>query len=187
MPITCSRLSASSPAERAAGKQQYVHRPIDRRQDRSDVGPAGDARRVEGVRAGFLEVLETADRVGEIASSTALATAAGSSPNPFSRSADTGRAVAATIAAAWTRASSRLTEPSSRPRLAANPLLVVARASYPTQARIRADPASQGFGSSSGPSRWCSSRKRAAWSAVSEVKGHVRTLTREPRYLTSSF
>ena len=102
-----------------------------------------------------------------------MATPSGSSAKQFSRSADTGRSVAATIEAACARASSRLTEPSSRPRVAANPLLVVARASNPSQASSLADPASQGLGMSSGIGPPCSERNCAALSAcdgpVSEV------------------
>ncbi len=78
------------------------------------------------------------------------ATPSASSANPFSRSADTGSGVAATIAAEWASASSRVTELSTRPSVAANPLLVVASASKPSEASSFADPASHGFGMSRG-------------------------------------
>src|SRR4051794_14858831 len=93
------------------------------------------------------------------------ATPSGSWANAFSRSAETGRSVAAAIAAAWPIASSRVTPPSSRPSVAAWPLLVVASASKPSEPSRTAEPASHGLGMSSGaPGRW-SSRKRAAFSA----------------------
>jgi hypothetical protein len=53
--------------------------------------------------------------------------------------------------------------------VAANPLLVVARASNPSQASSLAEPWSQGLGSSSGRPGRCSSRNRlavAAWSSI---------------------
>ena len=83
-------------------------------------------------------------------STTVSATAAGSSAKPFSKSADTGTSTAATTAAAWATASSRVTDPSRRPRVAANPPLVVARASKPMAARSLAEPGSHGLGMSSG-------------------------------------
>ena len=92
------------------------------------------------------------------------ATPSGSSAKPFSRSAETGSSVAATIAAACPRASSRLTEPSRRPSVAANPELVVASAWKPSAASSFADPWSHGFGSSSGSPGRCSSRNRSAFS-----------------------
>ena len=63
--------------------------------------------------------------------------------------------IAAAIVAAWAIASSRVTDPSRRPRVAAKPLLVVARAWNPSQASSRADPWSQGLGSSRGRPGWC--------------------------------
>src|SRR6202453_227385 len=95
---------------------------------------------------------------------TVCATPSGSSAKPFSRSAETGRSVAATIAAACARASSRLTEPSERPSVTANPELVVASAWKPNEASSFADPWSHGFGSSSGFPGRCSSRNLAAFS-----------------------
>ncbi len=56
------------------------------------------------------------------------ATPSGSSAKPFSRSAETGRSVASTIAVALAIASSTVIDPSSRPRVAAEPPLVVANA-----------------------------------------------------------
>jgi len=47
-------------------------------------------------------------------------------------------------------ASSRVTDPSSRPSVAAKPLLVVARAANPSEASSLADPRSHGLGISSG-------------------------------------
>ncbi len=87
------------------------------------------------------------------------ATAAGSSAKAFSRSADTGRSVAATMTAAWTRASSLLTEPSFRPSVAAKPELVVASASNPSDASSLAEPRSHGFGSRRGSPARCRDRK----------------------------
>lgn len=51
----------------------------------------------------------------------------------------TGRRVARTIAAACVSASARVTDPSSRPRVAAKPLLVVASASKPSDSSSFAD------------------------------------------------
>ncbi len=93
------------------------------------------------------------------------ATPAGSSANAFSRSAETGRLVAATIAAACPSASSRVTAPSRRPSVAANPPLVVASAAKPSEASSRAEPASHGFGSSSGSGPSCRARNTRARSA----------------------
>src|SRR5215470_6868188 len=61
-------------------------------------------------------------------------------------------------------ASSRVTLPSGRPRVAANPLLVVARAVKPKEANNCADPRSHGFGMSSGCSPLCRVRNRAHFS-----------------------
>ncbi len=100
------------------------------------------------------------------ASRMVSATAAGSSANAFSRSAETGSGVAAAIAAACPSASSRVTAPSGRPSVAAKPPLVVASAAKPSDASSRADPTSQGLGRSSGPGPWCRARKaraRSAW------------------------
>ena len=98
-----------------------------------------------------------------MASSTVRATAAGSSANPPSRSADTGSSVAETMTRACSSASSLVTAPSGRPSVRAKPLLVVARARKPSEASSLAEPASQGLGSSSGSPAWCSERN---WSAL---------------------
>ena len=117
------------------------------------------------------------------------ATPAASSAKQFSRSAETGSGVAATIAAACSSASSRVTDPSNRPRVAANPLLVVASAWKPSDASRRAEPASHGFGMSSGSPGRCSARKRAAsaaWSVIAPASGaagrrHRRATSRPVR------
>ena len=72
----------------------------------------------------------------------------GSSPKPFSRSAETGNEVASTIARAFASVSSRPIAPSASglPTENANPALVVASASNPSFASMLADPASQGLG-----------------------------------------
>src|SRR5262245_19741671 len=92
------------------------------------------------------------------------ATNAGSSPNPSSRSAETGTSTAAATVAAWTMASSRVTEPSRRPVVPAKPLLVVARAEKPIEARSRADPASHGYGINNTSGPWWRARKRSHFS-----------------------
>ena len=97
---------------------------------------------------------------------TVSATSSGESAKPFSRSALTGRSVAPTRSAAWASASSRVTLPSLRPRVAACPALVVASAWKPTTARALAVPTSQALASSSGSGPWWSARKRAARSVV---------------------
>src|SRR5438445_424376 len=56
------------------------------------------------------------------------AAAAGASPKPFSRSAETGRSVAAAIARQWASASSRVTAPSRLPSTPACAPLEVASA-----------------------------------------------------------
>ena len=83
-----------------------------------------------------------------------------------SRSADTGRSVAATIAAACSIASARVTDPSCRPSVVAKPLLVVASASKPSDASSRAEPASHGLGMSSGVPGTCSAANARARSAA---------------------
>src|SRR5215510_5741957 len=92
------------------------------------------------------------------------AAAAGASPKPFSRSAETGRSVASTMARAWARASSRVTRPSRLPSTPASAPLDVARAWKPRPARMRAEPASHGLGIRKAPGPWCSARKRVALS-----------------------
>jgi hypothetical protein len=98
------------------------------------------------------------------ASSIVSATPAASSAKQFSISADTGSSPAATIDALWASASSRVTEPSRRPSVAAKPLLVVASASNPSDASSLAEPASHALTSSSGSSAWCNCRNRCAFS-----------------------
>ena len=88
----------------------------------------------------------------------------GSSPKPFSKSAETGNDVASTIIVALTSVSSRSTAPSASglPRENANPALVVARASKPNVASILAEPASHGFGITNRPGLSCSALKASA-------------------------
>src|SRR5579883_3149050 len=74
------------------------------------------------------------------------ATASGASPNPFSRSAETGKLVAFTIMRAWASASSRVRPPSRFPIAHADAALEVAKAWNPSPARMRAEPISHGFG-----------------------------------------
>ena len=97
-----------------------------------------------------------------MANSTVRATSSGLSAKPFSRSADTGTSVAETRARACSSASSRVTDPSSRPSVAANPLLVVASAANPSEASNLAEPWSQALGMRSGRGPWCNARNRAA-------------------------
>ncbi len=100
------------------------------------------------------------------------AAASGASPKPFSRSAETGSSVAATIARACASASSRVTLPSRRPSVPAQAPLDVARAAKPSPARTRAEPASQGLGITKALDRSCSARKRTAlscWLIVMEL------------------
>src|SRR5918992_3110701 len=106
-----------------------------------------------------------------VASRTVSATPSGSSAKPFSRSAVTGSSVAWTTCAACSTASSRVTRPSARPRVAANPLLVVARAWKPREASSTADPRSHGLGSSSGRRPRCRARNPLAFSACSVIAG----------------
>ena len=100
----------------------------------------------------------------------------GSSPPPSparrrSRSRDrrpTGSGVASTIARRCASASSRVTAPwpSRRPSEKASPALVVASASKPSAARIRAVPASHGFGITNAPGRSWRARNALALSSV---------------------
>ena len=92
------------------------------------------------------------------------AAALGASPKPFSRSAETGRAVAATMARACASASSRVTFPSRRPSVPAQAPLDVASAAKPSPARTRAEPASHGLGITKAPGRSWRARNRAALS-----------------------
>src|SRR5438132_3999779 len=79
----------------------------------------------------------------------------GSSPNPFSRAAETGNEVASTIARAFASVSARPIAPSAsgRPMENANPALVVASASNPSAVSTLAEPASQGLGIANIPGR----------------------------------
>src|ERR1017187_2406394 len=90
------------------------------------------------------------------------ATVSGSSPNPFSRSPDTGRSVASTRAGACAMHSLRATRPSRLPSTAAEAALEVASALKPRAASTRAEPASQGLGIRKAPGPWCRALKRAA-------------------------
>ena len=96
------------------------------------------------------------------------ATASGASPKPFSRSAETGKGVASTIVRACARASSRVIAPSAsrRPSVNAKPALVVASASKPSPARIRAVPTSQGLGMTKAPARRCRAQNAFARSVA---------------------
>src|SRR5438128_12400688 len=105
---------------------------------------------------------------------TVSATSAGSSAKPFSRSAEMGTSTARAIVRACARASSRVTDPSSRASVAAKPLLVVASALKPAAASSVAEPASHGFGSRSGRSPSCSERKAAARSACELIRERAR-------------
>src|SRR5947209_5960828 len=100
---------------------------------------------------------------------TVSATPSGASAKQFSKSAETGTSTAAATAAAWLTASSRVTDPSRRPRVAANPPLVVARASKPMASRRRADPTSHGFGINSGAEPRCRARNRSALSCATLI------------------
>ena len=93
------------------------------------------------------------------------AASAGASPKPFSRSADTGRSVAVTMARACASASVRVTRPSRRPSAPAQAPLDVASAAKPSPASTRADPPSHGFGITNAPGPSWSARNRAAFSA----------------------
>src|SRR5712664_1330313 len=98
------------------------------------------------------------------ASRMVSAAACGASPKPFSRSAETGRSVAMTMARACASASSRVTLPSRRPKVPAEAPLEVARAWKPSPARMRAEPASHGFAMTNAPGCSCSARNRFALS-----------------------
>src|SRR5688572_5028733 len=91
------------------------------------------------------------------------ATVFSSSPKPFSRSALTGRSVAAAISVTCASIRSRPTWLSSTPMENANPALVVASASKPSFASIFAVPTSQGFGMMKASGRACSARNASAF------------------------
>ena len=92
------------------------------------------------------------------------AAASGASAKHFSRSAETGRSVASTIARACASASSRVTLPSRRPSMPAEAPLDVASAWKPSAVRMRAEPASHGFGITNAPGDSCSFRNASALS-----------------------
>src|SRR5580658_4796986 len=93
------------------------------------------------------------------------ATTSGRSPKPCSRSAASGSDVAAMIACACFSASSRVSSPSSLPRVAAAAELDVASASNPSPAITHAEAPSHTLGMTNAPGRWWSARKRCAFSA----------------------
>src|SRR5262249_7967977 len=107
------------------------------------------------------------------------AAADGASPKPFSRSAETGRSVAATMARAWASASSRATLPSRRPSTPAAAPLDVASAWKPSAARARAEPASPGVGITKAPGPSWRAGNRMALSLWVAVMGGVPL--REPK------
>ena len=74
--------------------------------------------------------------------------------------------MAAASVATWATSSSRVTLWSSLPSDQANPALVVASASKPSDASSRAEPTSHGFGITNSCSRSCSSLKRHFRSAT---------------------
>src|SRR5438105_5089742 len=109
--------------------------------------------------------MEQPDSPTDKAFNIVIRTVDGSSPKPFSRSAETGTTpTALTITAALASASSFRAVPSRRPSEAANPLLVVATARKPSETRSLAEPASQALGISSGSGPSWSARKRSACS-----------------------
>src|SRR5919108_3039918 len=82
----------------------------------------------------------------------------GLSPLPLSRSAETGRSVAATISRQWWIIASKPTAPSGRPREKAKPALVVASALKPSEVKSLAVPISHGLGMTNALGAWCSAR-----------------------------
>src|SRR5262249_16377612 len=104
-----------------------------------------------------------------------------SSAKPFSRSAETGRSVASTIVVALPIASAAVTEPSSRPSVAAEPLLVVAPAPKPSEAGSPPEPPAPGVGSKSGRPPWWSARNRSARSACPFIRTANLLFTRFSR------
>src|SRR4051794_38910873 len=91
-----------------------------------------------------------------------------------------GTSVAATSVAQCASASSRVTEPSRRPSVAAKPPLVVASALNPIDSSSFALPTSQGFGISSGRSLWWRSRKCEFMERTLPTLG-LRAMTRSNR------
>src|SRR4051812_39094608 len=94
----------------------------------------------------------------------ARAVSAGASPKPFSRSAETGRSVAAQMIFDCAMDSSIETLPSRRPSVPADAPLDVASAGNPSEARMRAVPPSQQLAMRNVPDA-CRSRKRVARSS----------------------
>jgi hypothetical protein len=105
---------------------------------------------------------------------TFSATPAASAPKPLSKSAFTGRSVAATISCRCASAMSREMPPSRLPCDQAKPELVVASALNPRLCRKRALPTSQGFGMTKHPdlcSSWKARRLAAMMGRVSAMGG----------------
>src|SRR6202453_3331680 len=101
-------------------------------------------------------------RPNSIAAEMVAATPPGSWAKQFSRSAETGMSTAPASSPACARTSSLLMAPSRRPRVAANPPLVVAIASKPSEANKAADPMSQALGMRSGVPGVCKARNCSA-------------------------
>src|ERR1700677_9457 len=101
-------------------------------------------------------------RPSSIAAEMVAATPSGSWAKQFSRSAETGMSTAPASSPACARTSSLLMAPSRRPRAAANPPLVVAIASKPSEANKAADPMSQALGMRSGVPGVCKARNCSA-------------------------
>src|SRR5690348_3868594 len=66
----------------------------------------------------------------------------------------TGIETAFASSSVWAMTSSRVTSPSARPSVNANPELVVASALNPSSSSMRAEPASHGFGMTNGSPSW---------------------------------
>src|SRR5215470_9155022 len=99
------------------------------------------------------------------------ATTSGASPNPFSRSAETGKSVAPQITRACTSASSRVTRPSRRPRRPADAPLEVASAANPNAAIIRAEPPSHTLAMTNASGAVCRARNCfALWVWVTVIR-----------------
>ena len=98
--------------------------------------------------------IEPPTRPAAAASRIVSATASGAFEKPFSRSADTGRSVAATIVWQCASASSRLTLPSRRPSTPAWAPLDVASAGKPRAASARAEPPSHALAMTNARGPW---------------------------------
>src|SRR5689334_9063957 len=115
------------------------------------------------------------------------ATVSGASPYPFSRSPLTGSSVAPASADTCCIIVPRSTVVSGLPNENAMPALVVANASKPKCASMRADPTSQGLGMMKAPPRECSARKHSALSACVNMTNHLHLEGyRLPYFHTSS-